>query len=183
MKTFLVQFRPFLLFLGKFLLVYLLLVALYHWYLNQSENANYEMDNFTQIVANQTQFFLDTLDFEVVQQKSSNEASVIILINNNPIIRIIEGCNAISLMILFVSFVISFSGKLKTTLLFVFLGIVFIHFLNIFRIGILTIGFIKLPAYKDVMHNILFPLFIYGVVFGLWIIWVNQFSYYANKNN
>jgi hypothetical protein len=31
--------------------------------------------------------------------------------------RIIEGCNAISIIILFISFVVSFSGKLKPTLL------------------------------------------------------------------
>jgi hypothetical protein len=29
------------------------------------------------------------------------------------------------------------------------------------------------------LHGVLFPLFIYGVVFILWVIWVSKFSLYA----
>jgi hypothetical protein len=39
------------------------------------------------------------------------------LLNHKLCRRIIEGCNAISIIILFISFVVSFSGKLKPTLL------------------------------------------------------------------
>jgi hypothetical protein len=37
-------------------------------------------------------------------------------------------------------------------------------------------GIFHYPEYTDLMHDILFPLFIYGVVFLLWIIWVNQYQ-------
>ena len=47
--------------------------------------------------------------------------------------RIIEGCNALNVMILFVAFVVAFSGKWKSTLLFIVFGIVVISFVSSFR--------------------------------------------------
>jgi hypothetical protein len=32
------------------------------------------------------------------------------------------------------------------------------------------------------LHGVIFPLFIYGVVFILWFFWVNYFSIYATKS-
>jgi hypothetical protein len=39
------------------------------------------------------------------------------------------------------------------------------------------------PQYQEVLHGVIFPLFIYGVVFILWIVWVNKFSSYAKKSS
>jgi exosortase family protein XrtF len=56
-----------------------------------------------------------------------------------------------------------------------------IFILNIFRIALLTKGLYKYPEYGTFLHDILFPLVIYGVVFVLWIIWVLKFSAYAKE--
>ncbi|HJR99742.1 MAG TPA: exosortase family protein XrtF [Flavobacterium sp.] len=93
--------------------------------------------------------------------------------------RMIEGCNAISIIILFISFVVSFSGKLKPTLLFIFAGSLIVYLLNVIRIGLLCAGLYHFPEQSSLMHDILFPLFIYGAVFILWVVWVNKFSLYA----
>jgi exosortase family protein XrtF len=82
-------------------------------------------------------------------------------------------------VILFISFVIAFSGKLKATLFFVFGGSVLIYVLNIVRIVFLTILMFRFPKQGHFLHGVVFPLFIYGVVFILWVIWVNKFSKYA----
>jgi hypothetical protein len=37
------------------------------------------------------------------------------------------------------------------------------------------------PKQQHLLHSVVFPLFIYGVVLLLWIIWVNKFSLYATK--
>ena len=56
-----------------------------------------------------------------------------------------------------------------------------IFILNIFRIALLTAGLYKYPEYGAFLHDILFPLVIYGVVFVLWIVWVIKFSAYSKE--
>jgi exosortase family protein XrtF len=104
-----------------------------------------------------------------------------ILYNNKITATIIEGCNAVSVIVLFISFVIAFSGKLKQTVVFILVGSLFIYILNIFRIIILSVLLYYYPAQEHILHGVVFPLFIYGAVFILWVIWVTKFSKYATK--
>jgi exosortase family protein XrtF len=110
---------------------------------------------------------------------SKNEPSYRILVDGSPVVRIVEGCNAVSVMILFMAFVVAFTGKLKTTIWFIIAGILLIHVLNVSRISTLIVGLIKYPQYGEILHDIVFPLIIYGVTFVLWVIWVTKFSNYA----
>jgi exosortase family protein XrtF len=82
---------------------------------------------------------------------------------------------------LFISFVIAFSGKIKNTIYFIIVGSLIIHILNIIRIALLMVAFYHFPKANFILHDILFPLVIYGTVFILWIIWVNKFSFYAKN--
>jgi exosortase family protein XrtF len=84
-------------------------------------------------------------------------------------------------MILFVAFIMAFSGKLWSTIAFIFSGLLLIHVLNVLRIVLLIIGLLYYKPLENLMHDIVFPLVIYGVVFILWVIWVNKFSNYAKK--
>ena len=102
--------------------------------------------------------------------------------NQKYVARIIEGCNAVSVVILFISFVVAFSGKLKPTLLFIFGGSLFVYVLNVVRIAILSVLMFHFPKQEPFLHGVLFPLYIYGVVFILWLIWVRKFSRYASKD-
>ena len=176
------NYRPFLLFLLKFLGCYVILILFYQMYLNQFDPKVFETDGFTSLVASQTKTILLALGFNVELIPHLSEPSMRVLINGKAIVRIVEGCNAISIMILFVSFIISFSGKFWQTITFVFLGLLLIHVLNVFRIVLLTIGLLYHKKYEHLMHDIIFPLFIYGVVFGLWILWVNKFSKNVKKS-
>jgi len=82
-------------------------------------------------------------------------------------------------MILFVAFVIAFSGKFKNTIVFILLGLIIIHVLNVLRIALLSVALYSFPEYEHFLHGVVFPLVIYGVVFLLWVIWVNNYSSYA----
>jgi hypothetical protein len=62
LKEYIIQFKPFLVFLTKFLLSYLVLTLLYQSYLNQFDQKNFEVDKITQIVANQSQMLLSVFD-------------------------------------------------------------------------------------------------------------------------
>lgn len=179
LKNILQQYKPFLLFLGKFFLSYLILTLIYQSYLNKFDVKKAEVDGLTQSVAKQTEWVLSIFDNQSYTMPHLTEPSVKLFYKNKYISRIIEGCNGVSVMILFVAFVIAFSGKFKNTLLFILFGIVIIHVLNVLRIAILAAALYSFPQYEHFLHGVVFPLIIYGVVFGLWIIWVNKYSSYA----
>ena len=105
-----------------------------------------------------------------------------LLVRGKYLARIIEGCNAISVIVLFISFVIAFSGKLKTTVLFLLSGSILIYVVNLIRIVILAVGLYHYPWRSDILHSVIFPAIIYGMVFLLWMLWVNRFSN-IGKNN
>ncbi|WP_333879122.1 exosortase family protein XrtF [Flavobacterium sp.] len=179
MKNLLLQYKPFLLFLGKFLLTYLVLTGVYQFYLSRFDSHKQEVDAFTQSVAQQTVAVLQWFGSESYTQPHLKEPSVKLVYQGKYVSRIIEGCNAISVIILFVSFVMAFTGKLKSTLLFILFGTVLIHLLNIARIALLSVALYHYPQYEHLLHGVIFPLIIYGTVFLLWVLWVNKFSLHA----
>lgn len=182
MKNLLQQYKPFLFFLGKFIASYLILTIIYQSYLDRSQIKNSDVDYFTQAVARQSATVLSWFDSNSYTMPHLTEPTVKLFYKDKYISRIIEGCNAVSVMILFVSFVIAFTGKLKNTLLFIVFGIVLIHLMNIARIALLCIGLYHFPELQQLLHEIVFPLIIYGIVFLLWVIWVNKYSIYATKS-
>jgi exosortase family protein XrtF len=179
LKNILLQYKPFLLFLGKFFLSYVVLTLVYQSYLNQFDTKKAEVDNISISVANQTAKILSLFDNQSYTMPHLTEPSVKLFYKNKYIARIVEGCNAISIMILFIAFVLAFTGKWKHTVLFILLGIVLIHVLNIARIALLCMALYSYPEYEHILHDVLFPLAIYGVVFLLWVIWVTNYSSYA----
>lgn len=172
-----------MLFLAKFLLTYLLLTVVYQSYLSQFDVEKNETDHFTEIVAKQTMELMLFFDSDVKIAPNKKEPSVNFYYNQYPIARIVEGCNALSVIILFISFIVAFSGKIKQTIIYLVCGSIFIHVLNVIRIALLCLVMYYFPKQNHLFHGVLFPLFIYGVVFLLWIIWVNKFSNYAEKNS
>lgn len=179
MKNLLLQYKPFLLFLGKFIISYLVLTFIYQTYLNRFDEKNSEVDSFTEIVASQSAKVLSWIDSNSYTMPHQTEPTVKLFYKGKYISRIIEGCNALSVIILFVSFVIAFTGKFKKTILFIVFGIFLIHVLNIGRIALLCVALYHFPQYEHLLHGVIFPLVIYGVVFLLWVIWVNKYSLYA----
>lgn len=179
MKNLLLQYNPFLLFLGKFILSYLVLTIIYQTYLNRFDEKNAEVDSFTELVAKQSATVLSWFDSQSYTMPHLKEPSIKLFYKAKYISRIIEGCNALSVIILFIAFVIAFTGKLKQTILFILIGSVLIHVLNIARIALLCVALYNFPEYEHLLHGVIFPLVIYGFVFLLWVIWVNNFSLYA----
>ena len=181
MKNLLLQYKPFLLFLGKFLLSYLVLTIIYQSYLNRFDEAKSEVDSFTQLVAKQTETVLSWINSKSYIENNLNEPSIKVIYQNKYVIRIIEGCNALSVIILFIAFIVAFKGKFKNTILFILFGSFLIHVLNIARITLLSIALFHFPKSEHILHGVVFPLIIYGIVFLLWVIWVNNFSFYATR--
>lgn len=179
MKSYYIKYKPFLTFVAKFFLIYILLSGIYGFYLDQFDEATFEPDGITTMVSNQTRDLMNFVGEDAATKPHESEASHKFYVHGKYIARIVEGCNAVSVMILFVAFVVAFKGKLKHTLLFILAGLLIIHVLNVVRIALLSMALYYYPEYQEFLHDTIFPLAIYGVVFILWVIWVNKFSVYA----
>jgi len=131
MKTIFQQNKPFFLFLLKFIVFYLVFSFLYKMYLNQFDSKNLELDSITKMVAEQSYQILSIFDANAKMEPHENEASMKLFVNNVYVSRVIEGCNAVSVMILFAAFIFAFSTHWKTTGLFIFMGILVLYVLNI----------------------------------------------------
>jgi exosortase family protein XrtF len=92
---------------------------------------------------------------DVATEENKEETFIKLIYNHKYVARIIEGCNAISIIILFISFVVSFSGKLKPTLLF-FGGSVLVYVLNVMRIAMLSVLMYHFPGQVSFLHGVLF---------------------------
>jgi exosortase family protein XrtF len=177
LKKYLIQFKPFLIFITTFFAAYILLTIVYKFYLDTFETK--DVDGITYIVGKNVAQLMNVFNCDIKIYKSSTDSWLEVWYNKKYVLRIIEGCNAVSVIILFISFILAFSGKLKTTLLYIVFGILFIYVLNVIRIALLAVSLFYVPEKEHILHGVLFPLVIYGAVFILWIVWVNKFSKYA----
>ena len=179
MKEILIQYKPFFTFLIKFALFYFVFAFAYSLFLNQFDTSKNELDSITKMVSNHTVSLMDVFNQDYRVLPNDTEASTKVIYKGKFVARIIEGCNAISVIILFAAFVFAFASKWLRTLGYIIVGSILIYILNIIRIVLLVLAIYYYPAYQEVLHGTIFPLFIYGVVFVLWIIWVTKFSRYA----
>ncbi|WP_146037490.1 hypothetical protein [Bacteroidetes bacterium endosymbiont of Geopemphigus sp.] len=59
---------------------------------------------------------------------------------------------------------------------FALIGIIFIHLLNIVRIGLLNCIYFYYSEYQEISHDYLFPSLIYGSTLTLIIVWIIFFK-------
>lgn len=166
--------------MATFFLSYIVLTFLYQRFLNGFEDN--KIDPITRMVSENTQLVLQLFNTGSYIEESGVHPFMKLFYNQKYVARIVEGCNAISVIILFISFVIAFSGKLKATVLFIFGGSLLIYGLNVLRIAALSALIFYFPKQESFLHGVLFPLCIYCVVFVLWLIWVRKFSRYAKED-
>ena len=181
MKQLLLQYKPFFVFLLKFFVLYSVLTAGYRFYLHQFDEKALEVDGFTKIVAEQTKSVLEFFGKEVKVTANAFEPCMNLIYEGKFVARIIEGCNAVSVMILFAAFVFAFSTKWLKTIGYILIGCMIIHVLNIIRIALLAVALYHYPESEHLLHGVVFPLFIYTVVFILWVLWLQKFSGYAKQ--
>ena len=182
MKELIVKYKSVIKFILTFLLVYTALTVSYKLYLQHSSGNKFYPDYMTNLVARQSVELLKTLDYRTQIIPHPNEASLKLIINEKYVARVIEGCNSVSIIILFISFIIAFSGRFKTTVIYILAGSVLIYIANLIRIVILSMGLYHYPWRKDILHTVIFPAIIYGMVCALWVVWVNRFSKINKKH-
>ena len=143
-------------------------------YLDKSQDGKYYPDYFTHVVAKQSSELIEWMGYSSKIEPHELEASQKLFVNKEYMVRIVEGCNAASIIILFISFIIAFAEKFKKTLLFLLGGGLLIYIVNLIRIAVLTIMYYEYPQYQEMLHSVVFPAIIYGMVFLLWMLWVKM---------
>ena len=173
--------KAIIVFLVKFFTTYFILFGVYSFYLNQTQQKTdvFVCSPITGAVADHVLKVSKMLGYDAEIIQHSEELSIKYMLNGNYVARIVEGCSSISIIILFLSFIIAFSGGFLQTLLFGLFGSILIYIVNILRIIALSIMYMNFPQYKTILHDLLFPAIIYGLTFVLWITWV---KYYSNLN-
>jgi exosortase family protein XrtF len=182
LKALIIKYKSVIKFILTFILVYVSLSVCYKFYLDFSKDSKFYPDYVTNLVARQSEELINIMGYDAKVVPHPDEPSMKLIINNKYLARVIEGCNSVSVIILFVSFIMAFSGKAKTTFIYMLSGSVLIYSVNLIRIVVLSIGLYHYPWRRDILHTVIFPGIIYGMIFLLWIVWVNRFSSMIKKN-
>lgn len=173
MKALYHQFRPIINFLLIFLLTFFAFTALYDVYL---KGFNEKVDMMSSVVGHQGAQALRALGFEAFARDVHFEQSTHVGIDGFARVKVIEGCNGLSVMILFLAFILGFPGSWKQKVWFIPAGLLVIHLFNIARVAILcwavySYGETGYPIYKE-----MFTASIYVLVLAMWYLWVQQFG-------
>ncbi len=174
--------KPIILFLVKFFISYFLLLGVYSFYLNKTQTKQenlFSCSPITKNVAEQAAKLMQYFGYDAQVMQHNKELSMRVLVSNQYVARVIEGCNSVSVIILFLAFIIAFKGSIKNTIWFGLLGALLIYVVNLIRIGILSVGLYRFPKQETLLHDLIFPAIVYGMVVLLWIIWVNKLSDYS----
>ena len=163
--------KPAILFLLTFVGLYLLLNTVYGFYVNSFLP---EPDSITLVVSKHVAWVLSWWDESVTYALKAGYKNVILKNSYRTVIEVFEGCNSVNVMIVFVSFMAAFRGRLKSTLIFSLGGLIIIYLMNLFRVAMLYAIEIYWPRYLYFFHKYLFTGGIYAVVFLLWFLWAKN---------
>jgi len=164
-------YYPTLKFILKFILIYSILVFIYNFYLSFFA---YKTDYLTLWVGKIVSEIYKSIGMNVQSIPLATEPGLKLIVHGQYVARIVEGCTAMSVIIMFVAFVISFGQHIKKTLIFALTGSIAIFVFNLFRIVLLGYLLYAFPQYQDVAHRIIFPALIYGFVVVLWLIFIKK---------
>ena len=175
----------------KFLITFIPLIITwyftYHYLYKIDDLLNFDSDlltGFSKILSSQSNFILSIFNFQTsIEIHGDMVVAKIIDYPYSHGVWIGEPCNGIKVFGLFAIFILSFKGDLIKKLIFIPIGILIIHFLNIIRIALLTYISAVNPYILDFNHNITFQLFIFGSMLTLWYIWIIKFSKVKSHEN
>ena len=100
------DFKPIIIALVRFFGIYIGLIMLYQLYLNAYDTA--AADPLTRLIAQQTQFCLNKTGYETQLVDSKNSMEIYFYIRKMWATIMVEGCNAVSVMILYLAFIFAF---------------------------------------------------------------------------
>jgi exosortase family protein XrtF len=173
------DFKPVLSILLRFIIIYLVLLFAYQFYLNSFKETG--LDPFSRMIAEQVRLVQNALGYPTMLYNDVKGEQVWFHVKGDYVTRMVEGCNAVSVMILFVSFIFAFYKGIKT-FIFTIVGLLTLYVMNVLRIVGLNIVVSDHPDYSKMVHDYVFPAVIYGTVVLLWLVWIKCFAL-RNENS
>jgi exosortase family protein XrtF len=172
MKDYLQQ--PFIRFLLYFAGLYLGWFLLYDSWLHPQGGLDHFVNYYTIWVAED---FLELFGYAV------HVSGQVIAIEGTSGVFVGDSCNSITLVALYVGFLIAFPGNLKSKFYFIGIGTVLIWLLNILRIAALAMLDTISREWTEFNHTYTFTLLMYGVIFLIWYVWLNKYAGFRSKKS
>lgn len=94
-------------------------------------------------------------------------------ISGVPGVEIVDGCNGIAAIGLFLGFIFAYPGRWIPRILFSIFGIAVIYIVNVTRIVTLSYVQVYFPSAFDFTHDYSTTTIFYIVIFILWMLWAN----------
>ena len=175
------ELKPILFILLRFLGIYFILLFLYERiYLAHYKGCG--LDPISRFMAQHVDYLQNFLGYKTYLVDNISASGVYYCSDKKILSIMVEGCNIISVAILFLAFIFAFYQG-KKTFLFSLFGLFLMYVMNIFRIAGLNILGIVSPRYFIPAHDFIFPAIIYGTIVILWIVWINFFTLRNEKKN
>lgn len=167
------EFMPTILFLVKFIGIYVVANLLYGAYVTAYEP---HPDPVTRWVTDHTTVALRGCGWTTTTLDSETKPTTQVVYEGRSILAVYEGCNGINVMIIFVAFLVAFGPISKVLWWFIPLGLFILHLANLSRIVLLFWVSLYLPDFMYFTHKYFFTAILYVVVFVLWIWWVKKYT-------
>lgn len=95
-----------------------------------------------------------------------------ISINGVTAITILDGCNGLELIVLYIGFILCLPSKVSTSLKFVVAGALGIIAINILRCTLLACLQTNNFTYTSSVHHYVFTIVVYSFIFYLWVLYL-----------
>jgi exosortase family protein XrtF len=174
------EYKHAILFLVKYLVIYLALNTAYSFYVNSYLPGP---DPITQVVTDQVAGLLSLFDDTVNTRVREESKNVPLNKGEQAVAEVYEGCNGVSVMVVYVAFIIAFSGPWKITLKFIAAGLLGIHLINLLRLMGLYHVALYFPDKLYFFHKYFFTAIIYLIVFIIWYFWVDRIKWIQKKSS
>ncbi len=163
------EFKPTILFLVKFMAIYLVGNLIYGWWITDWYP---QPDPMTTWVTEQSAMVLNVFGYETTVHDYPDKPTTYLAWDAKGVVSVYEGCNGLNVVIVFLAFLFAFGPFNKQMFWFAPLGLLVIHIANLARVVLLFLVTIHMPDVLYFTHKYLFTAFIYLFVFLLWIAWV-----------
>ncbi len=155
----------------RFLIIYFILTGLYHFILSVSKP-----DFFTMLTARQVNLLYHLSGYQTDVIVLDNPGEIGIMDNVRWFVKIIEGCNGMSVILFNLAFIFAFPARPGKKVLYALVSSAVLWIINLIRIYILGMVYVYHIRYFDIFHRVFFPAIIYASLVLIWFVWIKMLT-------
>ena len=96
-------------------------------------------------------------------------------------VNVAPECTSLKQWLHWLFLMLLFPGPWKHKLWYIPLGLVIIEFINVVRVVGITLCLIPYPGSFNILHDYIFKILFYFVIFIMWVVWVEKFLHKKEK--